>query len=249
MNEIPIRLNKEPLIEAIWWAQFKPREGLPVSDLLPGILYSKFKVEHPNLQLHRLPAADIPAPAAQLDPNLQFSTKYRMEEPDNPFQFQVGDHIVTMNCRKPYAGWSAFKKRILELLDVIEESGLVSVPMRHALRYINLLAQGPAPDLTALQIQFQIGQWSLHNRPLQMRVEVPGDGCHHVIKIATPAEANLPEGKFKGSVIDLETFSSARSDNWYDVRAQIDQLHDHSKALLYQQLLTAEAITLMEPEY
>jgi uncharacterized protein (TIGR04255 family) len=249
MNKIPKRLKKEPLIEAIWQAQFEPKEGLPVGDLLPGILYSALKAEYPNLQLHRLPTADIPAPVAQLDPNLRFSAKYRMEEPGSPFLFQVGDRIVTMNCRKPYTGWSAFKERILKLLDVIESSGLVPVPGRHSLRYIDLLILDPAPDLKALQIQFQIGQWNLQNRPLQMRVEIPDEDCNHVVQIATPAEANLPEGRLKGSVIDLETVSSSMTSSWQDVRAQIDLIHVRSKAVFYQQLLTAEAIALMEPEY
>ncbi len=249
MNQIPKRLKKEPLIEAIWQVQFEPKEGLPVGDLLPGILYSSLKAEYPNLQLHRLPTADIPAPVAQFDPNLRFSAKYRMEEPGSPFLFQVGDRVVTMNCRKPYKGWSAFKERILKLLDVIESSGLVPVPMRHSLRYIDLLMLDPAPDLKALQVQFQIGQWSLQNRHLQMRVEIEDGECNHVVQIATPAKANLPEGELQGSVIDLETFSSTKPDNWEDVRAQIDLIHDRSKAVFYQQLLTAEAIALMEPEY
>ncbi|QJD30107.1 TIGR04255 family protein [Methylococcus geothermalis] len=249
MNQIPTRLKKEPLIEAIWQAQFEPKEGLPVGDLLPGILYSALKVDHPNLQLHRLPTADIPAPVAQLDPNLRLSAKYRMEEPGSPFLFQVGDRIVTMNCRKPYAGWSAFKEKILKLLEVIESSGLVPTPMRHSLRYIDLLSLDPAPDLKALQVKFQIGQWNIENRPLQMRVEVPDGEYIHVIQIATPAEANLPEGRLQGSIIDLETFLSSQPSGWQDVRAQIDQIHDRSKAVFFQQLLTAKAIELMQPEY
>lgn len=249
MNQIPKHLKKEPLIEAIWQAQFEPKEGLPVGDLLPGILYSALKVDYPNLQLHRLPTADIPAPIAQFDPNLRFSAKYRMEEPGSPFLFQVGDRIVTMNCRKPYSGWSAFKERILKLVEVIESSGLVPTPMRHSLRYIDLLNLNPAPSLNALQVSFQIGKWSLESRPIQMRVEIPDGDCNHVIQIATPAEANLPEGKLQGSVIDLETSSSAQPGSWQDVRAQIEQIHDRSKAVFYQQLLTADAIALMEPEY
>ncbi len=249
MNQIPKRLNKEPLIEAIWQVQFEPKDGLPVGDLLPGILYSALKVVYPNLQLQRLPIADIPAPIAQFDQNLRFSAKYRMEEPGSPFLFQVGDRIVTMNCRKPYAGWVAFKDGILKLLDVVEASGLVPFPERHSLRYIDLLILDPAPNLKALQVQFQIGQWSLQNLPLQMRVEIPDEECNHVVQIATPAEANLPEGRFQGSIIDLETVSRSVQSNWQDVRTQIDLIHDRSKAVFYQQLLTSDAIALLDPEY
>lgn len=249
MNQIPKRLNKEPLIEAIWQAQFEPKEGLPVGELLPGILYSALNRDYPTLRLHRLPTADVPAPIVQLDPNLRFTPKYRIEEPGSPFLFQVGDRIVTMNCKKPYVGWPVFKEKILKLLEVIEGSGLVPVPGRHSLRYIDLLTLDAPPDLKALQVQFQIGQWGLQNRPLQLRVELPDEGCSHVVQIATPAEANLPEGKVQGSVIDLETFSNSMPSSWHDVRAQIDQIHARSKAVFYQHLLTADAIALMEPEY
>lgn len=249
MNQIPTRLKKEPLIEAIWQAQFEPMTGLPTGDLLPGILYSALKTDQPNLQLYRLPTADIPAPVAQIDPNLRLSAKYRIEEPGSPFLFQVGDRIVTMNCRKPYAGWSAFKERILKLVNVIEGSGLVPTPLRHSLRYIDLLGLDPTPSLNALQTNFKIGEWNLSNRPIQMRVEIPDGDCNHVVQIATPAEADLPEGKVQGSVIDLETSFSTPPHSWLDVRTQIDQIHDRSKAVFYQQLLTAEAIKLMDPEY
>jgi len=249
MNPIPKRLKKEPLIEAIWQAQFDTREGLPVGDLLPGILYSALKVEYPNLQLNRLPTADIPTSLAQIDPNLMFSAKYRMEETGSPFMIQVGDRIVSVNCKKPYAGWSAFREQILKLADVIESSSLVPSPTRHSLRYIDLLVLDPAPDLKALQVEFRIGQWNLQKQPLQMRVEVSDAAFNHVIQIAAPATANLPEGQLQGSVIDLETFSTATFDGWQDIRAQIDLIHDCSKAVFYQQLLTAQAIELMEPEY
>ena len=249
MNQIPKRLKKEPLIEAIWQVQFDPKEGLPVGDLLLGILYSALKTDYPELQLHRLPTADIPAPIAQIDPNLRFSAKYRMEEAGNPFMFQVGDSIVTMNCRKPYAGWAVFRERILRLLEVIEVSGLVPVPVRYSLRYIDLLTLDPPPDLKALQIRLDIGQWSLQNHPLHMRVEMPDEGCSHVVQIATPAEANLPGGRFRGTVIDVETASMSTQGSWQEIREKIDLIHDRSMAVFYQQLLTAEAIALMEPEY
>lgn len=249
MNPIPARLKKDPLIEVIWQVQFEPKEGLPVGDLLPGILYSALKADHPDLQLHRLPTADIPVPVAQMDPNLRFSAKYRMEEPGSPFLFQVGDRIVTMNCRKPYAGWSSFKERVLKLLGIIEQSDLVPTPMRHSLRYINLLALDPAPNLKALQVNLQIGQWHLESLPLQMRVEIPDGNCNHIVQIATPAEANLPAGRSQGSVLDLETFFKTLPINWQDVRVQIDLIHERAIMVFYQQLLTAGAIKHMEPEY
>lgn len=246
MNQIPKRLKKEPLIEAIWQVQFDcPGAG----DVLPGVLYTALKARHPKLQLQRLPTADIPAPIAQIDPNLRFVAKVRMEEPGGRFLWQVGDRVVTLNCRKPYAGWSAFREAILALTQDIETSGLVPQPQRHSLRYIDLLTLEPAPDLSALKLAMKLGDYEIRRHHLQMRLEIPDDECTHVVQIATPAEARLPEGLQTGTVIDLETYVTASPTDWDGVRVQLETLHDRSKALFFQHLLTEGAIQSLEPEY
>ena len=86
MNHIPKRLRKEPLIEAIWQVQFdSPGAG----EALPGLLYATLLKDHPNLQLIRLPIADIPASVAQMDPNLRLAAKIRLDEPGGVFLWQV----------------------------------------------------------------------------------------------------------------------------------------------------------------
>ena len=249
MNRIPTRLNKEPLIEAIWQVQFEPKDGLPVGDLLPGVLYSALKGEHPNLQLHRLPTADIPGPIAQFDPNLRFSAKYRMEEAGSPFLFQVGDRIITLNCRKPYAGWTAFKRKIISLVENIESSHLVPTPLRHSLRYIDLLTLEPAPHLSSLQLSVKLGSLDIQARPLQTRIELLDKTCTHVVQIATPAQVEFPDGMKEGSIIDLETFFTESLKAWESIAEQIDILHERSKILFFENILTEKAIEQMEPEY
>ncbi len=94
MNHIPKRLRKEPLIEAIWQVQFdSPGAG----EALPGLLYATLLKDHPNLQLIRLPIADIPASVAQMDPNLRLAAKIRLDEPGGVFLWQVGDRVATLN--------------------------------------------------------------------------------------------------------------------------------------------------------
>jgi uncharacterized protein (TIGR04255 family) len=223
---------------------------LPVGDLLPGILFSALKEDHPNLRLQRLPTADIPALAAQIDPNLRLAAKYRMDEPNNPFIFQVGDRVLTVNCKKPYAGWVAFKEKILRLIELAENSGLVPQPQRHSIRYIDLLArEAAASDINMLQLDLKIGKWNVTDKPLQMRVEIPDGGHTHVVQIAWPAEVMLPDGISKGLVLDIETFATGTPTDWSDIRTKIDQLHDSSKAIFFQQLMTIETIDRLEPEY
>ena len=246
MSRIPKRLKKEPLIEAIWQVQF---ESPGAGDVLPGLLYAALRKDHPKLQLHRLPAADFPAIVAQMDPNLRLAAKVRLEEPEGSFLWQVGDRVATLNCRKPYAGWAAFREAIISLTKVVEESGLVEQPLRHSLRYIDLLALDDAPDLSALQLSMKLGGHAVNKLPVQIRLELPDGGVNHIIQIATPAQVQLPEGQQTGSVVDLETFPGARAANWEGVRNQLDTLHQKSKRLFFEHLLTAEAIEKMEPEY
>lgn len=115
-DRIPKYLGKDPLIEASWQLIFEPAPNLPIGDLLPGILFTTFQSRTADLQLHRLPLADIPAPVAVLDPNLRHAAKYRIEAEKSSFLFHVGDRVVTINCRRPYVGWESFKPEIIGLI-------------------------------------------------------------------------------------------------------------------------------------
>lgn len=249
MSNVPVRLKNEPLIEAIWQVQFKPTNNQPIGDLLPGIIYPLLKRDHPDLIMQRLSVADIPALIAQHDPNLKFAAKYRMEDPNSQYIFQVGDRVVTVNCRAPYSGWNSFKKKILIFIGLIEESNLVSQLQRHSLRYLDLINLDPAPDLSALQIAVNIGGQDIKRLPIRIRVELPDRDCTHTVQIVTPAEINTPHGSQKGSMLDVETFITSMPENWCVVKNQIDLLHSHSKAIFFEKLLTPEAITRLGPEY
>lgn len=249
MDQTPKRLKKEPLIEVIWQVQFEPAAGTPIGDLLPGILFTELRKEFTNLRLQRLPSADIPAQLAAIDPNLRHMAKYRMEQPDSPFMFQTGDRIITLNCRRPYAGWATFKAKILSLVKMIESSRLVPVPLRHSLRYIDLLTLEPTPHLSSLQLSVNLGTFNIQARPLQMRVELLDGTCTHVVQVATPAKVELPEGMKEGSIVDLETFSNESPGGWDTIATQIDHMHERSKALFFKNILTRKAVDLMEPEY
>ena len=250
MTSIPKRLRKEPLIEAIWQIQFEPASNQSVGDILPGALYSALQATYPKLQLQRLPTADIPAPFAQIDPNLRFAAKYRMEPGNGPFLFQTGERIVTANCRRPYAGWEVFKSEILSLIDLVEKSGLIRQPLRHSLRYLDLLTLDTPNDLSALQFALTVGGQNVQRLPFQMRMEFPDNEFTYVIQIATPTNVGFPDGSQQtGTIVDIETFITTPSEDWGVLKKQVDSLHDRSKDMFFQRLLTPEAIVRMEPEY
>ena len=189
MNSIPIRLKKEHLIGAIWQVQFdSPAAG----DALPRLLYASLRKQYPEVRLQRLPAASILPIVAGTEPSVQLAAKVRLDAPQAAFIWQIGDRVATVSCRKPYAGWSRFKACILDLIQTMEESGLVPSPQRHSLRYMDLLALDEASDLSALP---------------------------------------------------LETLSRENAVSWSQVRDQLDLLHDRSKRLFLEHLLTDQALT------
>lgn len=246
MNPVPKRLKQEPLIEAIWQVQF---DSPDVGDVLPGVLFTELRKRHSELQLKRLPAANIPALIAQIDPNLRFVAKVLMEEPGGQFLWQVGDRVVTLNCRKPYAGWDAFKKAIEALINDLRNSGLVPQIQRHSLRYLDLLTLDPAPDISALKLKIRLGGYEINRHNLQVRLEIPADECIHIIQVVTPANANLSEGTQTGTLVDLETSGKDAPHDWEEVLKQLEILHAKSKEIFFRHILKEETIQKLEPEY
>ena len=246
-HKIPKKLRKEPLIEAIWQVQFQPVENHPIAEILPGVIFTAMRSEIPGLQLKRLPAAEIPPIVAQHDPNLRFAAKYRIESPESPFIFQVGDQIVTVNCRKPYSGWAKFKLQVLRLASLLDETGVILRPQRHSIRYVDLLTLESPPSLSSLRMTLVIGDSKVQDRPLQLRVELPDTECLHVLQVVTPAQINLPEGERTGTLIDLETVSELKGNSLSELDEDLERIHAASKRLFFEQVLTQKAIMEMDP--
>ncbi|MHB1707100.1 MAG: TIGR04255 family protein [Acidithiobacillus sp.] len=242
---IPKRLKNAPLIEAIWQMQFNvPGAG----DILAGQLYKALQVSHPHLKHTPLPTINIPPIVADMDPNLRFAPKIRLEDPDSSFLWQIGNRVVTVNCRAPYAGWERFKEEIVQTIGFIRESGLIQTTERHSLRYIDLITLEPAPDLSSLQLSIKLGRFQIGKNQLQMRVELSDDGVGHVVQISTPTKVGPPGGQREGTIIDLESYTPQEK-SWEAMVSEIESLHDRSKTFFFEQILTSHAIERMEPEY
>ena len=171
-----------------------------------------------------------------------------MEEPGGSFIWQVGDRVITLNCRRPYVGWARFKDAVEALSRIVEGSTLIAQLQRHSLRYIDLLTEELANDLSVLRVAMSLGDRAITNR-VQMRVEIPDADYLHVVQIATGAQVNLSGSQLTGTIVDLETFPANPTGDWSSVREQLDELHDRSKSLFFRQILTEESVLKLDPEY
>jgi len=245
---IPRRLRREPLIEVIWQAVFDDSVEVPVAEANLGLLYADLRKSSNKWRLRRLPGAQIPPAIAEQDPNLRYTVKYRIEAPDNPVLYQVGDRIVSVNCRRPYVGWDTFKQSILHVQRLLAENGQVPGPDHHALRYLDLIQRDDMVDLNGLRFNLTIGDQTIDKQPLHVRVELAYHGANHVLQIITPAQVQLKEGLQQGILVDLETRTSALKD-WSRIPEQVEHLHSASKSMFFEQILKPEVIERFEPEY
>jgi uncharacterized protein (TIGR04255 family) len=252
MESIPKRLNKEPLFEAIWKIQFEPPDTQSIGEILPGVLYSALKSEHPELRLERLPIADIPLSLAQSELNLLLLPKYRMVDSEAHVIFQTRERIITVNSYKPYIGWEAFKKKIMTVIELVSQLGLISELLRNSLRYIDQLTTSVVPDLTPLRFSVTLGEKVIRRSPIEFNIElVDQDNFIDIVRIASPGMINMygDYSRTYGTIVDHETFIDSPLNGWDVVKTQIKYLHDHLKKTFFQRLLTPEAIDSFQPEY
>lgn len=244
---IPKRLRREPLVEAVWEMRLASDEEIPLGEMLPGIVYQAMRDDYPHLV--RLPFAEIPRLIANQDPNLRYAPSVRLEHPENPFSIQIGQRVVTLSCRRPYAGWSEFSRRIRELAQVLRNAGLVRRPERFSLKYIDLLELDPAPSLASLDMSLTLGSHTLEDKPTQLRTEIREEPFIHVVQIATPVEVTLAgQQPLSGTLVDIDTIHIVSGAFWDELEEQLDPAHEASKRMFFN-LLTANAEQRLDPEY
>ncbi|MFP4307980.1 MAG: TIGR04255 family protein [Desulfococcaceae bacterium] len=244
--KIPIRLKKEPLLEAIFEIRFTGAKQ-SVAELLPGLIFKAMPEKYPETV--RLPAADIPARILENDPNLKFVPKIRLQNQNQAIQ--IGEHVVSISCRRPYSGWAVFSKDIRNLIFAIRETKLIRAPERFSLKYIDLIALNPPRGLKCLNIDLRIGEYALAQKPVQIRTEIEEADLTHILQIVSPAIASLPgeEKQTKGILIDIDSIWNPDEKNpWEGIESRLDDIHSSCKQMFFS-LLTQRTIDLLAPEY
>lgn len=245
-NRIPVRLKKEPLLEAIWEIRFSGAKS-PVADLLPGMLFKSFPGKYDTVA--KLPVADIPAPVVANDPNLRYVPKIRLEGANQ--SVQIGDRVVSLSCHRPYSGWDRFSADIRELAEAVQKTELVNRLERFSLKYIDLIELEQPVGLAHLNLELKLGEYELAAKPVQLRTEIKEKDLIHIIQIISPAEVALPgtEGRLKGVLVDIDSIKPIADDESWDVLQQrLDDVHTACKKMFFS-ILKPETVGSLEPEY
>lgn len=243
---IPLRLRKEPLLEAAWEVRFTGKRA-SVGDVLPGIVFKELGGKYPEAV--RLGAAEIPRVVAEQDPKLRYVPRIRLEG-DNQ-SIQIGEQVVSLSCRRPYPGWCEFSASIRELIGILRASELIGAVQRFSLRYIDLIELGDPPSLDWLVLHVQLGQRAVTSQPVQLRTEIREDELLHIVQIITPAEVSIPgqDRRMRGVLVDIDSIWALKpTESWNAIVDRLDSVHSSSKRLFFE-LLTKDALSRLEPEY
>lgn len=245
-KQIPKKLGKEPLIEAVCELRFKSDKD-SISDLLPGLLFQNLGERFPKVE--KLPASDIPSVILKNNPNFSYVPTIRLIGVE-PCSIMLGEHVFSFSSTRPYMGWDRYLSTIIELLGILKKTALITHPERISLKYIDILDKNEGFTLDALKLDLQIGENRITSAPVQLRTEIETREFKNIIQIASPAQAKLSTSQqFDGILIDIDTLSKTiPSDFWSDQKDFLDRAHTLGKSMFFD-LLKRETINMLEPEY
>lgn len=247
MNKLPSRLNKEPLVDAIFELRFSSET--PATNLLPGFFFGKLECER---HIEHLPAMQIPTQVRESDQNLQFTPLLKIKW--KTFTISIGDKVIVLGCGLPYPGWSVFKEAILDVMKVTSELGLLQSVVRYSLKYVDLVPSlSIAEQIDDIALELKMGSYELISDRFNIRLDLQRDGVLHIVNIVASAQAQLSNGKaIEGLVVDTDSIVNANDVTFADwmgsSEALLDSLHQSNKQTFFD-ILSEKAIEKLEPEY
>jgi len=246
-RKLPILLDKEPLLDAIFEIRFAGITN--VADLLAGYL---FHVLQPGTPLMRLPAADMPQSVRSSDPALHYLPTVRIDW--GKFNISFGDRNVILACKLPYPKWPDFKSSILRLVNEISKIGSDYQVERYSLKYVNVIpSENIADQIKKIRLDISIGDIEVKEEHLSLEVHRREEDYLHIMTIVTGAQGQIIGGNtFRGVVVDIDSIAEiALTDfnSFNDKMSQnIESLRQANKAKFFA-CLTEQTIEEMGPTY
>ena len=246
-TSLPKKLKKEPLIDAVFEVRFD--SDAPVSVVLPGFLFNKLEGKK---SIEALPIAQIPSEIRKADPNLKYAPLNRLDW--GLFFVNIGDNNLSISCKYPYPGWDIFKPSIIEVMNVLLESGLPKIIERYSLKYIDLIqASGDQQKVSMVNLDMTIAGHKLEKEPYMIRIEIPRDGFMNVVQVISSATTTLHTGISKeGLVVDVDTVAIQNNismDSLFNgFPDKLDTIHRANKAMFFD-CITLTTLKSLEPVY
>ena len=246
MSDLPIRLSRDAILEALLEIRFETRQ---IGEVLVGRLASLPLFE--GYGVTRLPIASIPAEAREADENLRFQPILQLGSPSPGELVKIGPHVLSLHVVNPYPGWEAFSKRLHVLIENLFQVVSDLVIIRLGLRYVNAIT----PDhgvrrLSDLQFKVELaGEATETEMVFSHRFKADSD-VSGTISVATPSFVsgpNLPSECAAFVDIDIFTPRPLGLSDPRSVDAWIQKAHDVEKKRFFG-LFSEEQIEQLKEE-
>jgi uncharacterized protein (TIGR04255 family) len=244
-TSLPKRLQKEPLIDAIFEVRFTPAvPAMPVSSVLPGLFFSRIDGE---VRIERLAVAELPAQFRALNPEMRFQPLLRLHL--DGYSIAVGDENVSLACKLPYRGWNSFKQQIIDTFKILMSSTVVGKIERYSMRYVNII-ESIGEGARRINLDITLGKRTLEKEPFNFRVDIPRDDFQQVINLGFPANANLVDGTSRhGVLVDIDVSCNVvPSDLPSNLPDKLEKIHNACKDTFYE-CVTTDAVEYLGPIY
>ncbi|MBC7647681.1 MAG: TIGR04255 family protein [Vitreoscilla sp.] len=245
-KQLPSKLGKEPLVDAVF--ELRCVSSVSIADILPGILHSALGA---GLKIERLPVADLPMAIRQFDPQLLNAPVVRVFW-DN-YIFLLGDNMVGVACVMPYPGWKSFRNIILKVVDIINQTGIVTQVARYSMKYVDILETSHVPVSELINMKLVVGDIALKDQNFQLNMQIKSDPFIQALQVGSPAQSQSFDGKIrKGTLVSIDTLSSGELPDLKvlaeELPSRLDALHDENKKMFFA-CLTSAAINYLEPSF
>ena len=245
-RRIPRRLETEPLLEAIWELRF---EGDPAAGgALPGILYEKIKAEGREAKIEALPLGSVPRNMRDAQDQFRYAPTSALRY--NNYTILISDRIAALSVVRPYPGWSEYAEHIFELVQWLQDSGMIKNIEQASVRYLDFFECGPHDIFKKLRVGIHIGDLKVGPGPLTLQLNIARVGFDGTINIANPTSVAFEGQVRQGLVTGVQvSWKSSGDENFW--KTFPDKLSAAKKTCheVFFELLTEETVRDHKPIY
>jgi len=245
MEKLPAKLNKTPLVDAMFELRFESHIEA-VGDLLPGMLYAAYEGQYSEIE--SLPLSRMPRDLRKKDPLLTYAAHNQLAGKRNILR--IGDRVVILSIIWPYPGWQVFVNDILDLVNKLQQTKLIKSLNRFSLRYINVIESKTDKQLSLLNTKIEIGGEPVSEKGFQLRFEDHTDDFLTILKIVPDTFAKVKEAnEYGGILIDIDTIQEISGNSFWDnTKEHLNTCHEVLKNHFYS-LLLPDTLKSLGPSY
>jgi uncharacterized protein (TIGR04255 family) len=127
--------SNPPIIEAVCEFRFRPETNWDLT--VPGLIYEKVKERFKHKEQRILQEVSLTQIQNGVQQTLQTNERMMFLEEGRKRFIQIGQHILAVNCLRPYPGWKEYKQDITSTYSALNDVVPVKGFQRIGLRYIN----------------------------------------------------------------------------------------------------------------